>query len=350
MNKYIKLLVESFFDDMFTEKNIQQDDNSILPEIDIEDTQYEQMKKLLCTNDNIDYCQDKEDFINYMINICNIENILKYIYHNTNNDRVNILQLVEDLTFPKNDITYEKYNMNQMYDSKHSKYCDSFKMYHKKYNTLIGNVNIRGGLSVLIQIDMSRLGMVYLDCTIPVNNISEREYIRKNVDTLKNTLYNNQCAYKIFFNKFDEFYKLLHKENKNTLKIEEKHIETIKNLIEKRKNKYQFNWRADVIDFSDLYDEINNQTEFIPYLVAYMVIYKQYCIKDYYQEHPINITYDDIMSIILVHMLDIRITKDGSLKRTIQKYKDIDISLLINTYNKYYNDPRLLNATQEILG
>lgn len=347
MNKHIKLLVESFFDDMFTEKDEEQNDNSLLPEEDSTE-QTKELAKLIGGINTLDDCETKDDYIEYIINICNIKNILKLIYNNNTNDGVNVYHLMDKIVFPDNDITYEKFITNKCNTFNWAMY-DSFELYNKKYNYIMGNVIISGRISVLIKINLNRLGEIYLHCSIPVNNISEKEYIEKNINKLKQTLNNQTGAYKRLFDNFDYFCKLLHNECKTSLKIEEKHIETIKNLIEKRKNKYKFNWRADVISFNDLYNEINNSIDFIPYIVTYMIIYKQYIMKEYYRDNSINITYDDIMSIIILNILDINIMNNGSARRTIQQYK-LDISLIINTYNKYYNDPRLLNATKEILG
>lgn len=224
--------------------------------------------------------------------------------------------------------------------------CDAFKVFNKKYKYNIASVAINHSS---LSIDISRLGMIFLQWTIPSNNISESEYIEKNIQTLKQTLNNQHGAYKKLYDNFDEFYKLLHNECKTSLKIEEKHIETIKKLIEKHKNKYKYNWRADVIGFYDLYKKINNDIDFIPYIVTYMIIYKQYVMKEQYQNNPITINYNDIMSIVIMNILDINIMNNGSARRTIGTY-NLDIPLIINTYNKYYNDPRLLNATKEILG
>lgn len=108
MNKDIKTLIESFFDDMFDEPENVHNDKALLPEED-EDTKNKNFVKLLYIN-SIDYCENKDDFIEYIINICNIRNILKYIYHNTTDGHINIYSLVGDIKFPDdNDIVYEKY-------------------------------------------------------------------------------------------------------------------------------------------------------------------------------------------------------------------------------------------------
>lgn len=128
MNKYIKQLVESFFDDMFDEKDTEQtqDDNTLLGDIqdkqETEDdltikTVFRAMNFTECRNENdfVDAFLEKDEFLDWYNN--NINNLITYIKTNKICN-VNEYLYNKTLDFSKTkNISYQKYREHMIYNS-----------------------------------------------------------------------------------------------------------------------------------------------------------------------------------------------------------------------------------------